>query len=133
MKKILFAFVLLACCGCGQTVWTLDKTTKVDNIEAVFLNRPNDYTVLVRDKNELIAKSLQSSTSYAAEERGQVRVFTDAKGGMWAEIRTYKDGGHGRKVDIDIHIRNTDDVQGGQWREKIGKGPEHVGGVNRIK
>lgn len=109
-----------------------DKNYKIESIESVFLNRPNDYTLLVRKNNQLEAQSLYvGSCGY-----GGIKLITDARDGIWANVKKYKNVGGGSvnyKYEIDIHIRSKDDIQGGQWREKIGKGPENVGGVHRIQ
>lgn len=122
MKKIIF-FALLLFCGCSER-WVPVKTTRIDNIEAVFINRPNDYTVLIRDKNELIARSFIVGNYGNYGRAGYIKLLMDAKEFMWLEIQDYENKGsigYRNKSEIQIHIRSKNDIQGGQWCERRGK------------
>lgn len=145
MKKgLLLAGFFVACltlCGCSAvTDPAVSSTEKIENVQSVFINRPNDYTILVQQGNQLIPRTITSYNNhhYRHKTFAEVKVFTDTKGPMWVEIRHYKEGGkentgHLLKIEADIHIHSKNDIQGGQWREKHGKGPEVVGKVNKIE
>ena len=127
----LFAIALFCFVGCNKSDSNLivNKANKIHNVEVVFINRPHDYTIMVREKDQLVAKHIYG------RDGGQVKVFTDAKNGIWVETRTWKheNGNKSHKFDADIHIHSKNDLQGGQWRERHGKGAEQVGGVNKIE
>lgn len=138
MKKglLIFAVVCFSLCGCDSAIDPpVSSTEKIENVQSVFINRPNDYTILVQKDNQLIARTITSynHVGYRHKTLGTVKVFMDAKGPMWVEIRHYKEGKQTLKTEADIHIHSKNDIQGGQWRERHGKGPEIVGGVNKIE
>jgi hypothetical protein len=136
MKKGLLLIGLAAICftfcGCSSPP-TLSKTEKIDNIQAVFLNRPHDYTIYTQKDNQLIPRTIYSHDGQFSHP--PVKIFLDVspKDAIWAEIRYYSEGKRTMKIEADIHIHSKNDIQGGQWREKHGKGPEHVGSVNKIE
>jgi hypothetical protein len=127
-----FFVTCLTLCGCSSSEPPLARTEKIENIQAVFLNRPNDYTVLIQKDKQLIPRTLSTIHFH---NHGEVKLLMDApsKGAMWAELRFYGEGKRTTKMEIDIHIHSKNDIQGGQWRERHGKGAEQVGGVNKIE
>src|SRR5579859_4710637 len=117
LKWLLVALVIgITQISCSSTPkWVLDKKTKIDNIQAVFINHPNDYMILTKEKNQLIA------TQYATYN-GEVKLFmdVDAKERMWAEVRKYKNegggGGHTKRMFIFIFTPKMIFKVGNGWK-----------------
>jgi len=135
MKRLPFLLLLLA--GCVQPpLWEKESAQKIEPIVAVFMNRSNDYTVFVKDGDELKPEYLYGP------EPGHVKILADVPEGkpMYALRTRFINKGGGTthrdkgKTEIELHIRSEKDLSGGMWSERTGgKHPKTIEGkVNRI-
>lgn len=111
----LTVIILALLCGCGSGGYS--KNDRISNVQQVFYNTNDSYTIWYREGDELLNRSLN----------GHVTIKIDATDEMWADISEWYATGGGRNRDelyshrSVIHIRGISDLSGGKYNESTGK------------
>lgn len=120
MKYILL--ILLLCTGCSppSKVWIPNGIEQYE-VQRVFMNNSQEYTVFKNVKNELFPTNLH--VSYYNQGTIQVLPDVPADKPMFVVVTKFILQGDSSTIrnDYQIHIHDASEINGGQWKKQLGK------------
>jgi hypothetical protein len=119
MRYLIFSILItiMACCP------SLDPSIKHIYVDRVFMNENTRYTFITIENGEAIV--MEKSTHCPSK----IHLYTDVPKGerMYIEYCNKCSGGSEILKQLDIHIHNLDEIQGGEWNHgKFGRGKTQV-------
>lgn len=119
-KACLLLLISLVVCSCEKVKLSEEKVI----VSRVMMHRPGDYTIFTVEGNTMVRRSFESKVCSVSREPV---IYLDVPQGspMWAIIEAWKDEDCGMmniKVLSEIHLNTPQQIEGGAWDEKVGKG-----------
>jgi len=119
-RTVAVLFFLIFTVGC-RSEGDIIRHGKIENIVRVFMTAPNEYAFLVKnlETGEMSLKILHNQ-----HRLGEKKIIADVPAGnlMWIEYReAYTDQVLSPKSFLHIHVYSEDSIEGGGWKERVGK------------